>query len=87
MKNLCESCRNCFTDCSSDPVFVSEDEAAANNVPEDTVKECDVYVPEDSSEDEDYFEDDDDDDVLSDEDLLDDDEDLEDDNFEDDFDD
>ena len=61
MKCLCQSCRNCFADCSSDPVFVSEDEAAANNVPEDCVKECDVYVPEEASSDDDDDDDDDDD--------------------------
>lgn len=78
IKNKCDTCRNCFQDCQSDPVFITDEEASAEGVPADLVKECDCYVPEDLgspliSDDEEEYDDDDDDDILTDEDLLDDD--------------
>lgn len=45
-KNKCDSCRNCFSDCQSQPTFISEDVASAENLPLDLVVECDSYVPE-----------------------------------------
>lgn len=45
-EHKCNKCRNVFPDCSSDPVFVSEDIAAAENIPEDTIVDCDCFVPE-----------------------------------------
>lgn len=46
MTNKCDSCRNCFADCQSQPTFIDEDTAAAENLPLDIVVECDAYVPE-----------------------------------------
>lgn len=46
MTNKCDSCRNCFADCQSQPTFIDEDTAAAENLPLDVVVECDAYVPE-----------------------------------------
>lgn len=46
MTNKCDSCRNCFADCQSQPTFIDEDTAAAENLPLDMVVECDAYVPE-----------------------------------------
>lgn len=37
-----------YPDCSSDPVFVSEEIATAENIPEDTIIDCDCFVPEDN---------------------------------------
>lgn len=45
MTNKCDSCRNCFADCQSQPTFIDEDTAAAENLPLDIVVECDAYVP------------------------------------------
>lgn len=76
IKNKCDTCRNCFQDCQSDPVFITDEEASVEGVPADLVKECDCYVPEDDGsilEDEDEDDFDFDDDILTDEDLLDDD--------------
>ena len=73
IKNMCDTCRNCFADCQSDPVFISEEEAQVEGVPADLVKECDCYVSDSAEDpltnDEDF---EDDDDILTDEDLLDD---------------
>ena len=46
MTSKCESCRNCFADCQSEPTFIDEDKASAENLPLDIVVECDAYVPE-----------------------------------------
>jgi hypothetical protein len=46
IEHKCNKCRNVFPDCSSDPVFVSEDIAATENIPEDTILDCDCFVPE-----------------------------------------
>ena len=69
IKNMCDTCRNCFQDCQSDPIFITEEEAQVEGVPADFVKECDCYVPEDlgsplvsDDEEEEYAEDDDDND-------------------------
>lgn len=96
IKNKCDTCRNCFQDCQSDPIFITEEEAQVEGVPADLVKECDCYVPEDigsplvSDDEEEYDEDEDlDDDLLEEDDSwLEDDDDcsdsLEDEDWEDD---
>lgn len=50
IKNKCDTCRNTFQDCASNPVFVTEEEAKTEGVPTDTIKECDAFEPEHTPE-------------------------------------
>jgi len=58
MENKCDKCRNCFADCSSDPIFITEEEAEKYGVPTDLVVSCDCFeaIDDDFSEEEDDIE-------------------------------